>query len=93
VPRLQGPRDFPHSQSRGDGFRDPPEQRGAATMSAVVIIARHLALREIKQRRQKQGLREPLPFAVLNRMANEWVEQHPPELLAKAAERAEELFG
>jgi hypothetical protein len=53
-------------------------------MSAAVIIARHLALKAIKQRRQKQGLREPLPFSTLTRLAHEWLDQHP-ELLAEAA--------
>jgi hypothetical protein len=47
-------------------------------------IAMHLALKEVKRRRQQQGLREPLPFSTLSRMAIEHLHAHP-ELLAEAA--------
>ena len=51
---------------------------------AAVILARQAAMREVKRRRQKQGLRETLPYAALSRLANEWLDQHP-ELIAEAA--------
>jgi hypothetical protein len=51
---------------------------------AIVVLARQAALREIKQQRKRQGMREVLPMSVLSRMAMEWVEQHP-ELIAEAA--------
>jgi hypothetical protein len=51
---------------------------------AAVILARQSAMREVKRRRQKQGLRGPLPFSRLSRLANEWLEDHP-QLLAEAA--------
>jgi hypothetical protein len=50
---------------------------------AAVILARQSALREVKRRRQKQGLRETLAYSVLSRMANEWLADHP-ELYAEA---------
>jgi hypothetical protein len=55
-----------------------PEQQQAA-----VILARQAAMREVKRRRQKQGLRHTLPYSVLSRLANEWLADHP-ELYAEA---------
>jgi hypothetical protein len=52
--------------------------------SAIVILARQAAMREVKRRRQKQGLRETLPHSTLARLDNEWLHDHP-ELLAVAA--------
>ena len=49
----------------------------AERQHAAVILARQAALREVKRRRQKRGLRETLPYAVLSRLANEWLDQHP----------------
>ena len=50
---------------------------------ATVILARQAAMGEVKRRRQKQGQRETLPYAVLSRLANEWLDDHP-ELYAEA---------
>jgi DNA invertase Pin-like site-specific DNA recombinase len=50
---------------------------------AAVILARRAALREVKRRRQKQGLRQTLPYSVLSRLANEWLADHP-ELYTEA---------
>jgi hypothetical protein len=52
--------------------------------SAIVILARQAAMREVKRRRQKQGLRETLPYAVLSRLAMEHLQANP-ALLAEAA--------
>jgi hypothetical protein len=52
--------------------------------SAIVILARQAAMREVKRRRQKQGLRETWPHSTLARLGNEWLHDHP-ELLAEAA--------
>ena len=51
---------------------------------AAVILARQHAMREVKRRRQKQGIKGPLPFSTLSRLAIEWLDAHP-ELLADAA--------
>ena len=51
--------------------------------NAAVILARQAAMREVKRRRQKQGLRETLPHSTLARLAHEWLDQHP-ELIAEA---------
>jgi hypothetical protein len=51
--------------------------------TAAVILARQAAMRRIKLRRQKQGLRQTLPYSVLSRMAMEWLDHHP-ELYAEA---------
>jgi hypothetical protein len=51
---------------------------------AAVILARRAAMREVKRRRQKQGLRGTLPHATLARLGQEWLQAHP-ELLAEAA--------
>jgi hypothetical protein len=40
---------------------------------AAVILARQAAMREVKRRRQKRGLRETLPYSVLSRLAIEWL--------------------
>jgi hypothetical protein len=50
---------------------------------ATVILARLAAQREVKRRRQKQGIKGPLPFSTLSRLANEWLDDHP-ELYAEA---------
>jgi hypothetical protein len=52
--------------------------------SAIVILARRAAMREVKRRRQKQGLRETLPHSTLARLSIEWLADHP-ALLAEAA--------
>jgi hypothetical protein len=52
--------------------------------SVIVILARQAALKQIKQQRQRQGLRKTLPMSVLSRLAISHLEQHP-ELLAEAA--------
>ena len=49
----------------------------------AVILARQRALREVKRRRRKQGLRETLPYSTLARLAREWLDQHP-QLYAEA---------
>jgi hypothetical protein len=51
---------------------------------AAVILARQAAMREVKRRRQKQGIKGSLPYATLTRLGNEWLDQHP-ELIAEAA--------
>jgi hypothetical protein len=51
---------------------------------AAVILARQQAMREVKRRRQKQGIKGPLPFSTLSRLANGWLDAHP-ELIAQAA--------
>jgi hypothetical protein len=51
---------------------------------AAVILARQSAMREVKRRRQKQGIEGSLPFSRLSRLAKEWLEDHP-QLLAEAA--------
>jgi hypothetical protein len=53
-------------------------------LHVAVILARQAAMREVKRRRQKQGLRETLPMAVLSRLAREWLLAHR-ELYAEAA--------
>ena len=50
---------------------------------AAVILARQAAMREVKRRRQKQGLRETLPHSTLARLGQEWLAAHP-ELYAEA---------
>jgi hypothetical protein len=52
--------------------------------SVIVILARQAALKQIKQQRQRQGLRETLPMSVLSRMAIDLVEANP-QLIAEAA--------
>jgi hypothetical protein len=52
--------------------------------SAIVILARRAAMREVKRRRQKAGLRETLPHSTLARLAIEHLQAHP-HLLAEAA--------
>jgi hypothetical protein len=51
---------------------------------AAVILARRAAMREVKLRRQKQGVRQTLPMAILTRLAIEHLQANP-ELLAEAA--------
>ena len=51
---------------------------------AAVILARQAAIRQLKLCRQKQGIKGPLPFSALSRLANEWLDQDP-ELVAEAA--------
>jgi hypothetical protein len=48
-----------------------------------VILARQAAIREVKRRRQRQGIKETLPFSTLARLGNEWLAAHP-ELYAEA---------
>jgi hypothetical protein len=55
-----------------------PEQQQAA-----VVLARLAAQKAVKRIRQKKGIKGPLPFSVLSRLANEWLDQHP-ELYAEA---------
>jgi hypothetical protein len=50
---------------------------------AAVILARQAAMREVKRRRQKLGIKETLPYSTLSRLAIEWLDQHP-ELYAEA---------
>jgi hypothetical protein len=50
---------------------------------AAVILARQWAMREVKRRRQKQALRETLPFSTLARLSNDYLQAHP-ELYAEA---------
>jgi hypothetical protein len=50
---------------------------------AAVILARQAAMREVKRRRQKQGLRETLPHSTLARLGQVWLAAHP-ELYAEA---------
>ncbi len=51
--------------------------------SAGIVLARQAALREVRRMR-KQGLRQPLAFSTLARLANEFLERHP-EMVAEAA--------
>lgn len=51
---------------------------------AAVILARQAEMREVKRRRQKQGIKGPLPFLTLARLGNEWLAAHP-QLIAEAA--------
>jgi hypothetical protein len=44
---------------------------------AAVILARQAAIRELKRRRQEQGLRGSLPFSTLSRLAIERVAANP----------------
>jgi hypothetical protein len=53
-------------------------------MRIAVILARQAAMREVKRRRQTQGIKGLLPFSTLSRLANEWLAAHP-ELIAEAA--------
>jgi hypothetical protein len=50
---------------------------------AAVILARQWATREVKRRRQKQGIKGSLPFSTRARLGNEWLAAHP-ELSAEA---------
>jgi hypothetical protein len=52
--------------------------------TAAVILARRAAMREVKRRRQRLGLRQTLPHSTLARLGNEWLADHP-ELYAEAA--------
>jgi hypothetical protein len=52
--------------------------------SAIVILARQSAMREVKRRRQKAGIKATLPHSTLARLSIEWLADHP-ELLAEAA--------
>jgi hypothetical protein len=52
--------------------------------SAIVILARQAAMREVKRRLRKQGLKGSLPHSTLARLGIEWLYDHP-ELLAEAA--------
>jgi hypothetical protein len=56
-----------------------PEQQQAA-----VVLARLAARKEVKRRRQKAGIKGPIAFSILSRMANEWLADHP-DLYAEAA--------
>jgi hypothetical protein len=62
--------------------------------SAVVILARQEADRQVKRRIRAEGRIKlySLSAATLSRLADEHLRTHP-ELLAEAAERAAELFG
>jgi hypothetical protein len=51
---------------------------------AAVILARQAAMREVKRRRRKQGLKGSLPHSTLARLSIEWLADHP-ELLVEAA--------
>ena len=51
---------------------------------AVVILARQSAMREVKRRRQKQGIKGSLPFSTLSRLAIEHLQANP-QLIAEAA--------
>jgi hypothetical protein len=51
---------------------------------AAVILARQAAMREVKRQRQRQGLRETLPYSTLIRLAMEYLQAHR-ELIADAA--------
>jgi Resolvase, N terminal domain len=51
---------------------------------AAVILARQAAMREVKRRRQKQGIKGSLPHSTLARLAIEHLQDHP-HLLAEAA--------
>jgi hypothetical protein len=53
---------------------------------AAVILARQAAMREVKRRRQKQGIKGSLPYAVLSRLAIEHLQAHPELLLQAAAD-------
>jgi hypothetical protein len=57
-----------------------PEQRQTA-----VVLARLAAQREVKRIRQKMGIKGPIAFATLSRLANEWLDQHRALLLEAAA--------
>jgi hypothetical protein len=50
---------------------------------AAVILARQAAIRQLKLRCQKQGIKGPLPFSALSRLANEWL-AHRAELTTGA---------
>jgi hypothetical protein len=52
--------------------------------SAIVILARQAAMREVKRRRQKAGIKGTLPHSTLARLSIEWLADHP-ELLVEAA--------
>jgi hypothetical protein len=52
--------------------------------SAIVILARQAAMREVKRRRQKAGIKGTLPHSILARLSIEWLADHP-ELLVEAA--------
>ena len=52
--------------------------------SAIVILARQAAMREVKRRRQKAGIKGTLPHSTLARLSIEWLADHP-HLLAEAA--------
>jgi hypothetical protein len=49
-----------------------PQQQQAA-----VVLARLAAQKEVKRRRQKAGIKGPIAFSNLSRLANEWLDQHP----------------
>jgi hypothetical protein len=51
---------------------------------AAVILARQAAMREVKRRRQKAGIKGMLPHSTLARLGIEWLADHP-GLLAEAA--------
>jgi hypothetical protein len=59
---------------------------------AAVILGRQAAMREVKRRRQKAGIKGTLPHSTLARLGIEWLHDHP-ELLAEARALAAELFG
>jgi hypothetical protein len=58
-----------------------PEQQQTA-----VILARQRAMREVKRRRQKGGLRQTLSHAVLAAMANQHLDANPHLYAAAAAD-------
>jgi hypothetical protein len=51
---------------------------------ATVILARQAAMREVRRRRQKLGLRETLPHSTLARLGSEWLAAHPEPLVEAA---------
>jgi N-acyl-D-aspartate/D-glutamate deacylase len=51
--------------------------------SVAIVLARQAAMREVKRRRQKQGIKGTLPFSTLSRLAIEHLQAHP-ELYAEA---------
>jgi hypothetical protein len=52
--------------------------------SAAIVLARQQAMRQVKRSRQRQGLRETLPYSTLSRLAIDHLQAHP-KLIAEAA--------
>jgi hypothetical protein len=55
----------------------------ASLLRHHAAVIRQAAMREVKRRRQKLGIKETLPNSTLTRLAIEWLDQHP-ELYAVA---------